>query len=542
MTTKAQELKEEADKLFRQQRYFDSYLKYREASELDDKNPILFSNRALCALKLKHYLDAECDSRVAIAFDPSYVKAYIRHGEANNALHRHWVSKAVWKEALDALPTEKNLTPAELDLKKAIERGSADTERQDAAVKAQVEGRAENTKEFPVWRRVMAICKGKTTEEIGRLYPPNTSVCQILTAYHTYVEVAENVQHKLQSPDCRCEKYDSRCALTELTRVVMGEMRVLWDFDRAWPTKVETLLHFTNQAFDGWKDLKPDVRFQKSVKGHAAREGWDGARSALSATIKCWIVHAIMLETSNPVSQAEYLSRAIKVLKWARSYSQLRGVLDHCACCAEVYQTPFLLATQKLHLTAQIKTAADETDGTKKNRVLEEILTEAEEVIKEGTIIATQPREDNEVYLVAFCDIPLGAAFAAKGYYYWETARKHPSRKDFEKYLKMSSEFYLKAVTFFPVDDEMRARYLNRAIECMMLYGAPLGVQLKKADELREAVEKMKPVWGDGVVACGKALQDVVAIMQNIKGLVDQGKLKASESYRCPNPGVNVVC
>ncbi|EEC00006.1 hypothetical protein MPER_00158, partial [Moniliophthora perniciosa FA553] len=101
--------------------------------------------------------------------------------------------------------------------------------------------------------------------------------------------------------------------------------------------------------------------------------------------------------------------------------------------------------------------AANETNATKKNRILEEILTEAEEVIKEGSIIAAQPREGNKVRLVAFCDIPIGAAFAAKGYYYWETARKHPSRKDFDKYLKMSSGFYLKAVTYFPVDDEMRA-------------------------------------------------------------------------------------
>ncbi|EEB93255.1 hypothetical protein MPER_08118, partial [Moniliophthora perniciosa FA553] len=267
----------------------------------------------------------------------------------------------------------------------------------------------------------------------------------------------------------------------------------------------EALLHFMNKAFDGWKDLKPDVRFQKSVKLQAAREGWDDVRASLASTIKGWIVHAMMLEACGSVAQAEYLSRAIRVLKWARSLSQLQS-LEQCACCVETFQTPFLLATQKLHLTAQIGVAANETDTTKKNRILEEILTEAEEIIREGTILADQPhKEDNKVDLVAFCDIPLGVAFAAKGYYYWETSRKHPSRKDFDKYLKMSSEFYLKAVTFFPVDDEMRARYLNRAIECMMLYGAPLGMQLKKADELREAVEKMRPVWGDG-----------------IKGLVDQ--------------------
>ncbi|EEB98786.1 hypothetical protein MPER_01649 [Moniliophthora perniciosa FA553] len=124
MYTPAQKLKQEADNLFRQQKYESAALKYGQAIKLDGKNPILFANRALCRLRMKQvrsYMDAGSDASNALRLDPSYAKAHARYAEAHEAMGLCMHAEVGWRRALQALP-EHHLTPTELELKGTFDR------------------------------------------------------------------------------------------------------------------------------------------------------------------------------------------------------------------------------------------------------------------------------------------------------------------------------------------------------------------------------------------------------------------------------------
>ena len=55
MSSQADQLKAEGNALFAKKKFTAAYKKYSDALEHDDKNPILYSNRAACCLNLNRY-------------------------------------------------------------------------------------------------------------------------------------------------------------------------------------------------------------------------------------------------------------------------------------------------------------------------------------------------------------------------------------------------------------------------------------------------------------------------------------------------------
>jgi hypothetical protein len=118
------------------------------------------------------------------------------------------------------------------------------------------------------------------------------------------------------------------------------------------------------------------------------------------------------------------------------------------------------------------------------NQLLKDIFQEADEIIG---LASDLPRdEEDEVYATAFRDFPCGVAFgycfykcqinrrsdetiySAKGYYYWETARNHrSSRTNLQRYLRISADYYLKASTYFPKDDEYHQSTHHSIAHCI---------------------------------------------------------------------------
>ncbi|KAK7046026.1 hypothetical protein VNI00_007021 [Paramarasmius palmivorus] len=436
----AQALKEEADALFRQQDYQAALLKYHEAIKIDDKNPVLSANSALCALKLEYYLDVIYFATLAIKLDRTYVKAYTYLAKAQSAIHQYSESEKSWQNVTKALPLI-NLTPQEIALKHASEQGCAECRKHIRDVKAQVEGKLANTREYPVFRRVAALTEHMSEEEIDQ---PSRSHCHVARVTTIYLQVTKSIQALMHKP---IWFFESECALTDLVKVVQHDARVAHNWDVLWPEKIYNMLETMNGFYDGWKDLKPDEHFRNSVQERIAQKvGLN--RRALGVTVKCWIVHAMMLESPGSEKRAEYLRRAIEVIKWARSVISLGDVND------DILKPTFLLATQKLYLSALVLGANEKrNDVATHAQLLSDILQQANEVIEVANSISRD--EHDEVHAVAYQDFPCGMAWAAKGYYYWEQAMIHRSSQPaLQHYLRMASEHYLKASTYFPEDDE----------------------------------------------------------------------------------------
>ncbi|KAI3603951.1 hypothetical protein WG66_004397 [Moniliophthora roreri] len=471
----------------------------------------------------------------AVKLDPSYVKAHIRLAEANNALHNHSISKRALQDALNAFP-KHDLTPQQLALKKACKRVLMETEGRSLLVKAQVDGKTENTKEYPAWRRALAFREGKEAEEIDN---PDSSAYQVTIAYREYSAATDSIQHLCHTPQSEMEvlAWSLGLGLSKLAEAIMLDVRIMYVWDAIFTAKPLYLLESLSNGPSSWKKLRYGDKFQALYKRQMRKEGWSSVNSALSIIVKCWIVHAIMVELPGSTGRVDYLNQAVQLAKWARSLIPPES--RRRQTCRAMGHPAFQLALQRLHLNALIPLAHKESDPTRRAQLFDEILQEADEVIQVATEL---PRIGDEAYAVAFRDFPRAVALAAKGYYYWETARKQSSQADLERFLRMSADSYLKAVPFAPKGDELRAGYFARASEGLIFCGSTVREQLNVMKDLEQALEDMKPIWGNGETVNGNQLRTIgLEPMRMLKGSIThdrRGGLKEDDIYRWPDPGV----
>lgn len=109
----ADELKQQANKLFKEKHYAGAVHLYTQAIELQPQNAVLFANRAFAHIKIEEYGSAVTDASKAIEADPSYAKGYYRRGDANFMLGK-------FKEALKDFKTAAKVAPKDPDLRKKL--------------------------------------------------------------------------------------------------------------------------------------------------------------------------------------------------------------------------------------------------------------------------------------------------------------------------------------------------------------------------------------------------------------------------------------
>ncbi|KAK7046033.1 hypothetical protein VNI00_007028 [Paramarasmius palmivorus] len=539
MSTSAKDFKAVADNLFRQQQYESACRKYSDAIQEDDKNPILFANRALCGLKLGRYLDADADAKMvstsvlcsdphsdaskqAVELDASYVKAHIRLAEANDALQRYWISERAWSEALDAIE-DGYLSPNEA-LRQACERGSSKARNKLNILRMQVEGKSKSTREFSAWHRAMALCGGfdegrhlyviypfgSASSEIFRFY----KISQMSIAAQAYLKATQQFQQVYLTYNIESI---SDCPISTLADAVLRDWRVAHDWDRFWPEKVLVMR---------WMKLKFNEGFRGRFIERLSKKGWKGAHESLSVTVKCWIVQSAVVQEKFSTERIEYLGRAIRAIKWARSLRPSIKLECGHDCdignCGDypVLEPRFLLAVQRLHMETIMKIGSARNLRKEPDcPYLEEVFKEADEVFD----IAVDLRRENceEADVVAFQDLPRATALAAKGFYYFERSMFERRSKD----LRLSFEFYKKAAKCLPKDDDQRVLYLGQGLECMKYSGTRVDEQLEIVAEVKSALEDIVPIWGIGHRMCDE-----------FEAALGSRKVKRDEEYRWPQP------
>lgn len=82
-------LKEEGNKLFAHRKYDQALKQYSRALQKAPTNDVLFTNRALCKIKMKKYDEACSDAREAIQLSPITVKGHYLLGQALLQINRY---------------------------------------------------------------------------------------------------------------------------------------------------------------------------------------------------------------------------------------------------------------------------------------------------------------------------------------------------------------------------------------------------------------------------------------------------------------------
>lgn len=106
----AETLKNEGNKLMKEEKYQEALNTYGRAISLDATNPVFYCNRAAAYSRLGDYQRAADDCRMSLRYDPNYSKAYGRLGLAYSKMNKH-------EQALEAYQSALRIEPDNQDYK-----------------------------------------------------------------------------------------------------------------------------------------------------------------------------------------------------------------------------------------------------------------------------------------------------------------------------------------------------------------------------------------------------------------------------------------
>ncbi|KAG1893485.1 uncharacterized protein F5891DRAFT_1282054 [Suillus fuscotomentosus] len=530
----AAQLKDEGNEFFRKQDYVGALAKYTEAIALDDKNAILYANRAACQYELNRYLDAVDDAKMATQIDPGYAKAWSRLAASRGALADFEGSAEAWQKALDALP-KTNLSPAEQRQKDQYGAGL------NAAQTPQTRGKTSKNRCIASVNLDDGNLPWKIATEMlpelrkAGLDQFSSSAWVISYAYEEFTKGVESMNQLKSIPHSQApgglSYHGNLMGLTYLTNGLMRDERVFHLNHPDWITKynnqgnlILALLAFeatAHQAYSGGVETIKEL-IQKRLK----EKGWNDVRPALSVTVRKWIMKG-MLEShlgGRPDTGVHFLKRAVDLLEWGRLvwkdvHKDDRGV---------IFEDTFLRSVRSMHLMMSMNAYSS---GPSLNSHLEHLKEEAEDLLKEIDIMIASNNLSKEKLdpgmVSSFCVYPAAIAHKTIGFYHSQKARYSDGVLACISYMN-GVNAYLQAANTYPENDEFHAFYLTCAMDCMRNAGVSIGDFNTAAIALRAAVPKMMKIWAFSIMQRGGRDEKIQAHLRRadeMMKLVAEGKL-----------------
>lgn len=131
-TTPAEEHKSSGNKLFAEHHFAKAIAEYTKAIELDGSNPIFYSNRSICYVRLESYGAAIEDATAALKLDADFIKAYYRRGAALVGLQKYKEALSDFKQVVKRKPSDKDgqtkLQLCQAAIREAAFRSAIETE------------------------------------------------------------------------------------------------------------------------------------------------------------------------------------------------------------------------------------------------------------------------------------------------------------------------------------------------------------------------------------------------------------------------------
>ncbi|KAK7029548.1 hypothetical protein VNI00_014425 [Paramarasmius palmivorus] len=492
-TERAKKLKDEGNALFAKEDYKAAVQKYTQAIALDDKNAILYANRAACRLGMKRYMDAGMDAAKATQLDPNYAKAWARLATAQDALLQPHNSQGSWKKALDSLPKE-NLTEGEKKQKQQYEVALAKAiTAAERALQTPIQLPQFNNSQSNSMPWVIAKAMIPQLEREGNT---KSSAWVISGAYDDFEQGTLKMD---QVRTIGLMAQFNMQVIEHITNAILTDQRCFHISNPTWLEKLQRQFRGENTCLSGWA-YEPFDTLYENMEKRIRSDGWEKARQTLGTCLRTWIAMGFTdggLQ-NNQDKMVEFLNRVIQVIKWGREKwadmgPELRG---------GIFEETFLRGVQYLHMETLMKLAAGEKTAANKLKILEELLEEANEVIKsvEGKIA---PTGTHYAFQLAYYDYPCGHAHAMRGYVSREKAKLTNDKLEESKLCLEAGVSYMNAANKLPDDDEYHCFYLNVAVECLTTGSASPQLVLKAMDQLKRSVPKMQKIWVVSSLALG---------------------------------------
>ncbi|KAG2126940.1 hypothetical protein DEU56DRAFT_821582 [Suillus clintonianus] len=520
------QLKNEGNELFRKQDFVGALAKYTEAIALDDKNAILYANRAACNHGLNRYLDAVGDAKMATEIDPSYAKGWSRLAASQDALADWGRSTEAWQKALNALP-KTNLSPAEQRQKDQYTAGMNAAQARSKVPRDPplAHFKADNGK-LP-WQVATEMLPELRQ---GGLEKVSSSAWVIAYAYEEFMQGIgfmndlKKVAHP-QAPGGFAYGGNLQ-ALTYLTNGLMRDERAFHIGQNDWITKYNQQVTFEATArrawhSDGLETIKEQA--QKRLK----EKGWNDVRPALSVTVRAWIMRGTLDShlRNEPQAGIQYLKRTIDLLEWGRSVWKNVIKTDR----GMIFEDTFLRGVRSMHLK-MFMDAYGTDPGLESKFPLEHLKEEAEDLLKDIEIALKNPSKEevDPGFVSSFCIYPGGIAYSMIGFYHAQTARYSNDLMVCMFSFVNGAKAYMQAARAYPEDDEYHAWYMSCAMDCMRNAGVSIRDFNEVAIDLRRSVPKMMKIWAVSALQQGgrdEKIQANLRSAENIMKRVDEGKL-----------------
>ncbi|XP_058812862.1 small glutamine-rich tetratricopeptide repeat-containing protein beta-like [Topomyia yanbarensis] len=104
----AENLKNEGNRLMKEEKYQEALNLYGRAITLDATNPVFYCNRAAAYSRMGDYQRAADDCRMSLRYDPNYSKAYGRLGLAYSKMNLHDQALEAYQNALRIEPDNQD--------------------------------------------------------------------------------------------------------------------------------------------------------------------------------------------------------------------------------------------------------------------------------------------------------------------------------------------------------------------------------------------------------------------------------------------------
>lgn len=104
----AENLKNEGNRLMKEEKYAEALNTYSKSISLDATNPVFYCNRAAAYSRLGDYQRAADDCRMSLRYDPNYSKAYGRLGLAYSKVNNHEQALEAYQNALRIEPDNQD--------------------------------------------------------------------------------------------------------------------------------------------------------------------------------------------------------------------------------------------------------------------------------------------------------------------------------------------------------------------------------------------------------------------------------------------------
>ncbi|KAJ8488725.1 hypothetical protein ONZ51_g3369 [Trametes cubensis] len=477
--TEAERLKAEGNTLFVKKDFAGAYQKFTEALQHDDKNAILYCNRAACSLGLNRYLEAYTDAEKATELSSTYAKAWSRLAAASAGLGKPDDAISHWKRALAVLPVE-NLTPAEqkqkehytAELKTALARKAASERHQPVQVIVK-------DADSP-WNRAVPIIQSLPTPGW------NSSAWIIVSARQFWVYGCEAMnQLRLFPISTGTGCFGLKGGIEGFSNALLQDSRTFSIADKEFFDKYNRQMIFELTETRAWSNGSSRTVMQDAPK-RLQEEGWDATRPALAITVRGWIMRAFMQSNLTPDVEAalDFYTSAIEVLSWG--IDLWKDVPNSEK--GSIFQPSFLRGVKCLRLDAMLQTQS----------FLDEISRGAQDLIDDIASAPMEPPTDTGLYghYLSFARYPLAQAHSLMGFCRRKTAMKQ-SKDSAESLanLRAAAESYARAAEYIPVDDEKHVSYLHHSFDCLLDASSPAAELVAILDRIHEGIPIMRRIW-----------------------------------------------